>query len=381
MRFVRPAILALSVSAFGFMAPSRAAEPFTVLATLVDEWALAGAHDVELQGRHAYVCGKGGSLAVIDVADPAQPRIVWSRNDPEAINDAEVVLPLGDLLFLGSRDFSSLDIRDPTQPKFLRTLVDRQRIDRLNGFAGRGPTIFGANKEGRIVAFDVSSPDRPTLLGSLDVEARDGIGKPHDVDWLGDLLVVVDPAGFGRRPDPGQVGVYRVFAPETGAVLPPEQWSLVAQAASPAMVGGNRVRTIGRFVFVASSISPQAVERERKQPGVTVIDFTTLDRPKVVAKIPFPDDRGPNGMCVAGSVVFAAGGQTILAIDASDPAHAVRAAAMRCTDVFRGEAGRDDGHDLAYRDGYLYVTGQTTHSFGVLRVDDAQIRAAADRRL
>jgi len=54
-------------------------------------------------------------------------------------------------------------------------------------------------------------------------------------------------------------------------------------------------------------------------------------------------------------------------------------AAERCVDVFHGEPGNDDGHDLMYGPGgYLYVTGQTSNTFGVLRVSDEIRRVIGD---
>jgi len=377
----RPALSVLLLLA-AFAPSSKAAEPraFSTVAVLHDEIALNGAHDVELQGRFAFVAGKGGSLAIVDVADPARPRIVWSRRDEVQFADAETVLPAGDFLFVGTRDFVSVDIRDPLRTTVAQTISDRSQIDRINGFARRGDTVFAANKEGRINAFDVSDPLRPVLTAALDVAARDGIGKPHDVDLLGDHLIVVDPAGFGRRTVPGHVGIYKVFDDATGRLLPAEQWSLVGKVADERLVGGNRIRSRGRFAFVAASISPESPDKSSRQASLVVVEAGDPQHARVVARVPFPDVRGPNGMEVCGNVVFVSGGQTVMAVDVSDPHRPLLAAAERCIDVFRGEPGFDDGHDLKYRDGYLFVTGQTSHTFGVLRVNDDHIRRLADAR-
>lgn len=361
---------------------ATAAEPraFTTVAVLQDEAALNGAHDVELQGELAFVPGKGGSLAIINIADPARPQIVWSRRDVDFLGDAETVLPAGDFLLLGTQDFHTLDVRNPSQPVFAAMIKDRPTIDRINGFVRRGDIVFAANKSGYLDAFDVSDPARPKLFGALNVRERDDVGDPHDVDLLGDLAVVVDPNGFGRRPVPGRVGVYRVVDGATGDVLPAEQWKLVGQVADDRLVGGNRIRTRGEFAFVAASITPEAPNRDELQPCVAVIDLTDPAGGKVVATVPFPDVRGPNGMDVAGGVVFASGGQSVMAVDVRDPRNPKLLAAEKCLDVFHGDAGRDDGHDLEYRNGYLYVSGQTSHTFGVLRVDDARIREVAEMR-
>ena len=60
---------------------SESKPPLAVAGSLVDETALAGLHDVELQGDFAFVAGKSGSVAIIEVADPARPRIIWSQRD------------------------------------------------------------------------------------------------------------------------------------------------------------------------------------------------------------------------------------------------------------------------------------------------------------
>lgn len=206
------------------------------------------------------------------------------------------------------------------------------------------------------------------------------MGDPHDVDRLGELVVIVDPTGFGRRNVPGRVGVYRVFD-SGGKLLPSAAWQLVGKCEHPSLVGGNRVRTIGNFAFVAASISPEAVDRKRKQPCVGIIDLARPEAPEFVTAVPFTDDRGPNGMCAAGNVIFACGGRTVIAVDVSQPRTPRRLAAEVLAEVFQDKAApKDDGHDLTYRDGYLYVSGQTTNSFGVVRVVDPEIRRLAEMR-
>jgi hypothetical protein len=108
-----------------------------------------------------------------------------------------------------------------------------------------------------------------------------------------------------------------------------------------------------------------------------VVDLSDPTRPVQVAVLRFSDTRGPNGLTVAGDVLFLAGGQTVEAIDVSEPTRPVKLAAYRCLEAFA--AGRDSAHDLVYRDGYLYVTGQNDHSFCILRVDSEPIRNLAAR--
>ncbi|MDZ7638202.1 MAG: hypothetical protein U5J83_08135 [Bryobacterales bacterium] len=82
-----------------------------------DDRALNRAHDVEIQGDFAFVAGKGGSLAIVNIADPSAPKIVSALADPVEYEDAETVLPMGNVLFLGTRDFFAIDISDPATPR------------------------------------------------------------------------------------------------------------------------------------------------------------------------------------------------------------------------------------------------------------------------
>jgi hypothetical protein len=189
---------------------------------------------------------------------------------------------------------------------------------------------------------------------------------------LGDLLVIVDAAGFGRSEAPGQLGVYRFMHKAGRAVLAPERWVLVGRVADPRLVGANQVRVVGPYAYVGGSLSPKAADRAGRQAHVAVVNLSRPDRPALAATVPFPDPRGPNG--------FAAGGQTIMALDVSDPQRPAVLATAPCRDVFRGGAGADDAHDLVYRDGHLYVTGQATHSFGILRIDHPRLRGLAEQR-
>jgi hypothetical protein len=104
------------------------------------------------------------------------------------------------------------------------------------------------------------------------------------------------------------------------------------------------------------------------RPNTSVVDLTDPTQPRLCGSLEFPDERGPNGLAVAGSVLFAAGGRTVQAIDISNPQAPCELARFSSVDAFPG--GADDAHDLVYDDGHLFVTAQTSHSLVVLRVRD-----------
>ncbi|MHC4995659.1 MAG: LVIVD repeat-containing protein [Planctomycetota bacterium] len=352
----------------------------STVSVLQNEMALNRAHDVELKGDLAFVPGKGGSLAIIDVADPQAPKILWHRRDPEAMGDAEAVMPLGDQLLLGAIDFISIDITDPTLPIVLKQ-IEVHRESHINGMVRHGDQVLAANKSGWIDAFDVSEPTSPQLIGSLNTRQDHDLLDPHDIDVFGDYAVVVDPRRFGQQPS-GKVAVFRVADSVSRVTLDVSLWRLEGLVEDAQLMGANRVQVAGGFAFVAGSLSPSY--RSQHDPDARarfcVIDLADPAEPKLVASVPFTDTRGPNGLTVAGRVVFLAGGQTIEAIDVSDPRNPVKLGSKTLPLSVPFDEPTDSLHDLVYRDGHLYVSGQSDHTFHILRVTDPHILELASRQ-
>ncbi len=200
---------------------ARAAErpAFSVVAVLRDGHAFNRPHDVIIQNHLAFVPGKGGSIAVVNVSDREAPRIVWSRLDPKQLADAETVLVVGSHLLLGARDFFSLDIHQPEHPVWRAAISDRMRADRINGMVRRGDDVFAACKHGWVAVFDVRSPAAARLVDAIDLRKKYQFQSPHDIDVFGDHIVVVDPDYFGRDGNPGKIGVWRVADPKTHRLM------------------------------------------------------------------------------------------------------------------------------------------------------------------
>ncbi len=338
-----------------------------VAAMLRDALALDGAHDIEVRDGIGYVAGKGGSLAIVDFSRPAAPKCLWSVRDPRAYEDAETVLPLGDgRLLLGARDLFLFDVRNPGAPRQLAAIADRPRVDKINGLVRLGDTVLGSNKQGFIVAAGIEAdPPAVRAAGARDAKGLDGLTSPHDVALCGDLLVAVDPNGFGESGRPGRLAIYRVREAGSGAVLPPEQWQLVGKLEDPRLAGANRVMVGGHFAYVGSALSPKAPKDGRLVANASVVDLSDPSAPRLRGVLAFPDARGPNGLELAGATVYASGGQTVQAIDVSDPDKPRETARASLGWILPG--GADDLHDLVYRDGFLFVTAQTTDAVVVLR--------------
>ncbi len=364
--------------AIGGLSSSAADGPFSIVSMTLDDKALAGAHDVELSGNIAYVPGKEQSLSVIDITDPAKPEILWFKYDDE-IRDSETVLPVGDHLLLGTTDFLTLDVKDPKNPVILKTISDPPRIDRINGIVKIGAYALAANKSGYIDAFEISDLANPEYFGALETKKAFGLMSPHDIDRYGDHVVIVDPRGF--VPPLGGLGVFKVA--EGGKVLSLDQWTLSGKVEARALIGANRVQMHGDFAIVAGSFMSEVRKEIEAGKGsvarahMAVVDLSDPGEPKVVAKLLFPDERGPNGLTLAGKVAFCAGGQTVAAYDISDPKNPQLLVSQSFPKYKKDAKKSDNYHDLIYRDGYLYVSAQCDNGFLILKLDDERIRELA----
>jgi hypothetical protein len=355
----------------------RPAGSFRLAGVLHDNRALNRPHDVELQGNLAFVPGKGGSLAIIDVADPRQPKLVSSIVDAKLIDDAETVVPLKDTLLLGARDLLAIDIQDPARPAIGTTIARRKQIDRINGAAIRENRLFTANKVGFVTVFDISHPANPRLTGALDANTRFGLQSPHDIAAFGDHIIVVSAARNAKV----NAAVIRVADGATHRLLPVSRWTaestLPAAGESPSafdLEGANRVVTWGRYAAIGAFVPDR----------VAIVDLSKPAAARQLANIPVCDIDA-TGMTIAGQVLFVSGGECVEAIDVSDPANPVSAAQYRGGALFpsrrirmpNGEVRYDNGHDLVYRDGFLYVTAQNDNRFGILELLDPHLRKLA----
>lgn len=356
---------------------------FSLVGLLHDDLALDRPHDVEIQENIAYVPGKGGSLAIIDVSDVTKPKLLSSLVGVEGLEDAETVLPMGDVLLLGTRDFLAVDVSDPARPKILKRISDRPRIDSINGMALRGDHVLTANKSGYVTVFDVSDPSDPVLTGVLDTKEHGGLRAPHDVAVFGDHIIVVSAGNSSDLFSPHtDLAVYRVADSKTHRFLPLEEWTVeaVVEASGKlrdSLSGANRVAitydhryaTVGAFVH----------------SRVGIIDIRNPRKLQPTANMPV-GDIDATGMTISGKALFVAGGECVEAIDITDPADPVSIAQYRGGRlfptrrlVFNGTPRYDNGHDLVYRDGYLYVTAQNDNQFGILKINDRETLELAEQ--
>ncbi len=341
--------------------------------------ALNRAHDVELQGSFAYVAGKGGSLAIVDVSDPRAPRLASFLHGLEALEDAETVLPMGDILLVGARDLLAVDIRDPLKPAILKRVSVRPQVDLINGMGLHGSHVLAVNKRGYVAVFDISNPRDPVFAGARNTRELDGLSSPHDIAVFGDYAAVVDTA----RNRPSNVTIFRIADSKTHALLPAGQWvkeGAVLNAPDQELPGANRV-AVWEGYGAAGAFDPDRIG---------IFSLTPPREAKLIGALPVCDIDA-TGMAIAGRVLFVAGGECVEAIDVSDPAAPVSLAQYRGGSLFptrrfmlQGKPRFDNAHDLVYRDGHLYVTAQNDNRLGILKVLNRRIielaRSQEDKR-
>ena len=168
---------------------------------------------------------------------------------------------------------------------------------------------------------------------------------------------------------------------------PTEQWKLEGLVEAKELRGANRVQVSGSFAFTGGSFSPAAKkEGHGIYANLGVVDISDPTRPRIVASQPFADTRntrGPNGLTISGKVVFLAGGETVDAVDITDPHHPSTLGSQELpASNIKAHASRrtDNAHDLVYRDGYLYASCQSDDSLMILWVSDKRILDLADSK-
>lgn len=364
---------------------------FEVLSVLHHDEALNRAHDIEvtfldepvtqMPSKAAFVAGKGGSVAVVDVVDPRNPKLVWWRRDREDHDDAQTVLPRGSQLILGSRNLHSIFVPDAINPGALwrglfvpqaelgRLSSDAKltapQIDRINGMAEHGDHVIAACKHGWVSVVDVRWLFVPRFRDALNARESGGLDSPHDLALFDHdrRLIVVNQ----RRGAEIKGRVYRIGGGLFGKKLrPAAKWKIEGSITGEDLNGANRVDIFGRYAVLACS------------PGTTVgvIDLSNPDKPRKVAVLPFAGEH-PTGLDIAGSLAFVAGGQTLEVFDLTDPENPVSRAVFPLNSIF--PTGRDNAHDLVYREGLLYLTAQNDNRIAILRILDQQLLDLAER--
>jgi hypothetical protein len=154
------------VSGLGIFDVSRPEAP-----TLVGSYRSTAAQDVFVRGSHAYLADLLEGLVILDVRDPARPRRV--AEEPLDVQQngggGRRVFVSGSLAYVAD-NFNGLvvvDVGDPASPRLVGEVV---WPGLANGIlvAGGHVYVVDAYDRGSLQVIDVSSPDRPQLVGRYE---------------------------------------------------------------------------------------------------------------------------------------------------------------------------------------------------------------------
>jgi hypothetical protein len=247
---------------------------------------------IAAEGDYLYLAS-GDRLSVVDVANPATPRLSGAITLPGRIYR---LVPAGALVYVAGDVFGLgiVDVANPASPALRGSL--QIRGGQALGVAVSGTTAVVANMLSGAEIVDVSDPAKPRSLAAHFTD-----GYAHDVAVSGALAYVVD--------QPSGLSVLDLSDPKApvavGRAPSPEKWALIAVG-----VAGPRL-TIACVLSGRNTFKPRG-------SGLDIYDVTIPSAP--VRRASFRTPGGALGIALAGSRAYVADGSAGLQVlDLSDP--------------------------------------------------------------
>lgn len=265
-------------------------------------------------GWGAYV-EASGYLIVLDIADPARPRVLGQRS-LEPVNFPGAVATRGGLVYLldeGAGKLHVIDATDPADIRFDRTVAVGP-VDMEDRLYLAGDRLWMTSGGLDLVAFDLVGPAAPREIGRFAPS-----GEPLvDVAFAGDLAYATDEAGFLHVVDiRSPAAMARVFGVHVG----PEAASIAA--------GDGYLHVVRSY-------------------GVTTLTLANPRRPEPIGTLEIDDVLGLGtytrthiGMA-RGHVFLISDDGTLRAIDYADPANPELVASARVLPIVEDVAVEDD---------------------------------------
>lgn len=335
-----------------------------LIGTVRDIAALGGVHDVELHGDYALVGGKGragnrtpphepGSMGIVDIRDPEHPRVVARFPLPPREGgrwiQAETVLPAGDLGYFAGSCLWTVDLRDPARATIVHEL-DERCLESVNGMVRRDDFLFTASKKERLCVIDVREARAPRLWGAF-TPLGTGFASPHDIALLGREYLV--PVNIKEGEPRDRLQVYRIAAAASPVPLPLAEWRLVGALDDPRLLGANRIQVRGSWAYVCCN----------KGHAVATVDLSDPTRPRLAAHVPIPS--GTSGICLVGDRLYTPGFTHLDVWDVAAPERLRLVARVPLGDF-------EPSHDIACRDGLLYVTDHRQDQLGIVALEGSE---------
>ena len=338
--------------------------------------------DVAVRDGYAFVCtlGKPNFFCVVDVSDPAAPRLAWTYQRESNFTAEEVDLYLNVAYVRNRTNYRAFDITNPEIPVRSRwdvtnehprdsavdgdrlIMVDNSRYLRIYDLSGDPfrPTELGvvrlpgtentgsavcvegdfayattAFPEGMFAIVDISNPNAPAVLGSYDTRSAQDVAVRNGIAYLvdGGDLVILDVATDPNSPE--VLTTFRTRGTITGVELVGDRAYVmdigrgliildISDPRNPSELGNyhspgklqNMVK-VGDLLYLSDVAN-----------GITILDISIPAAPRLVgvyqsARSPFlpRHDGGHWGIDVRGGRAYLSAGFSGLEIaDVSDPA-------------------------------------------------------------
>jgi len=327
---------------------------------LVGSYSSPGAGAVAVSGSHVYVAEDAG-VRVIDISNPGEPEVVGSI----AINASAVAIS-GNYVYVVqlNQALQIFDVSDPANPNPVGAYT-------TNGYfqdvVVSGSYAYLADRITGLHVVDVTQPTAPQLVGKYSCSA-------YDLAISGNYVyVAAQPRVAGTNTFPGGLHIVRVSEPTNPrlagrydainavSVAASTHYAYVvdgnalaaidvADPASPTLVGGYSVERdardvalSGTYAYVADGVA-----------GLEVFDISNPADPEHVGG--FFVGAPANSVALAGNHALLVAGGALHAIDISDPANPAR--------VARYDTG-DDAQNVTVAGSFAYVASRSgTNSVG-----------------
>lgn len=256
-------------------APAAPAVPDLQVIAHLGGWSSA----VAVEGSRAYVA-VGSRVRIVDLADPARPRILAESSELPAVIDELCVA--GGMVYVADRAFGLriVDARDPLRPMLVGA---GEKVKGAKAVAVAGGHAYLADGAAGVHVLDVADPRQVREVAVIPV----GGGEAWDLDLQGDRAYIADRIGL------------RVFD--------------IARPSAPTLVGGRESAGWARDVAVSGSHAFVA-DGDR---GLTVLD---LADPGDISRVANLDTAGDAwAVELSGTRAYVADGTGLVIVDISDP--------------------------------------------------------------
>ena len=286
------------------------------------------AFDVQVVGNLAYVADFDDGVQVIDIENPANPRIVGAVATPAR---AEALFVEGDYVYAACHD-AGLQVIDASDPGDLRIVGSLALPGYLDAVTVAGGKAYIGSQLSGLHVVDIGNPADPQLLGSLEIPGYAfGVAVAGDKAYLGVQHEVFEGLRVIDVADPASLQV-------TGSVAVPDQiWGLtlsgdrvyaaafvhglqiidVSDPTDPQVIGS--ADTTGRAIGVAVSADRAYVADGAN--GLQIVDVADPGNPQVIGTVDTPYHA--HGVDVVGDIAYVADESSGLqVIDVKNPTNA-----------------------------------------------------------